>query len=43
MLDGSETAWLDAYHARVVDEVGPALPTDARDWLTAVCAPLATG
>jgi Xaa-Pro aminopeptidase len=41
LLDHSERAWLDAYHQRVVTEVGPALPTDARDWLEQACAPLA--
>ncbi len=43
LLDSTETAWLDAYHARVAEQVGPALPTDARDWLDAVCAPLGEG
>ncbi len=40
LLDPGETKWLNAYHARVLAEVGPALPTDARDWLSAACAPL---
>jgi Xaa-Pro aminopeptidase len=40
LLDPAETAWLDAYHARVAEQVGPALPTDARDWLDAATAPL---
>jgi Xaa-Pro aminopeptidase len=40
LLDPAEIAWLDAYHARVAEQVGPALATDARDWLDAVCAPL---
>jgi Xaa-Pro aminopeptidase len=43
LLDPAETAWLDAYHARVTDQVGPALPTDARDWLAAMCAPIGNG
>jgi Xaa-Pro aminopeptidase len=40
LLDQSERAWLNAYHHRVLTEVGPALPTDARDWLEQACAPL---
>ena len=35
-----ERAWLDAYHARVLREVGPALDTTERTWLAAACAPL---
>ncbi len=42
MLDQTERNWIDAYHRRVLEEVGPALPTDARDWLTRACAPLAS-
>jgi Xaa-Pro aminopeptidase len=40
LLDQSERAWLNAYHQRVRTEVGPALPTDSRDWLQQACAPL---
>jgi Xaa-Pro aminopeptidase len=40
LLDAGERAWLDAYHARVLAEVGPALPEDARAWLARACAPL---
>ena len=40
LLDDSERGWLNAYHARVLAEVGPALPTDARDWLARCCAGL---
>jgi Xaa-Pro aminopeptidase len=39
-LDNAELEWLNEYHARVAREVGPALPTDTRDWLDAACAPL---
>ncbi len=35
-----EIAWLDAYHARVLTEIGPALPGDVRDWLAMACRPL---
>jgi len=40
MLSTSECAWLDAYHARVLAEVGPALGMNERAWLTMACAPL---
>ena len=35
MLTGDETAWLDAYHARVRDSLGPLLDAPARAWLGA--------
>ncbi len=41
LLDPPEIAWLDAYHARVLAEVGPRLAPAARTWLTGACAPLA--
>ena len=40
LLTGDERAWLDAYHARVLDEVGPHLDVPVRDWLRQACAPL---
>ena len=40
LLDGAERGWLDAYHARVLAAVGPALPEAARAWLARACAPL---
>ncbi len=40
LLTEAERAWLDAYHARVLAEVGPALAPAERVWLTAACAPL---
>jgi len=40
MLTAAERRWLDAYHARVLREVGPALDGPARDWLTEACASL---
>jgi Xaa-Pro aminopeptidase len=40
MLDAAERAWLDAYHARVLRDVGPALDGRLRRWLEAACAPL---
>ncbi|MCL5777861.1 aminopeptidase P family protein [Limibaculum sp. FT325] len=40
MLDADERAWLDAYHARVLAEIGPLVPADTAHWLAAACAPL---
>jgi Xaa-Pro aminopeptidase len=40
LMSPDERAWLDAYHARVLREVGPALEPTVRDWLTEACAPL---
>ncbi|GAB6968067.1 aminopeptidase P family protein [Komagataeibacter kakiaceti JCM 25156] len=42
-LEGSETAWLDSYHARVFERIAPHLDTPARIWLKAACAPLHAG
>ena len=36
-----ERAWLDAYHRRVLQSVGPLLEQTERDWLEWACAPLA--
>ncbi|HXF55142.1 MAG TPA: aminopeptidase P family protein [Hyphomicrobiaceae bacterium] len=35
MLDARERGWLDAYHARVLAEIGPELAADDRAWLVA--------
>ncbi len=35
-----ELAWLDAYHARVLKEVGAHLDGAELDWLKRACAPL---
>jgi Xaa-Pro aminopeptidase len=40
LLESAELAWLDAYHARVLAEVGPHLQPPVRDWLEPACAPL---
>ena len=40
LLSESETAWLDAYHARVLAALGPLLDGEARAWLTGACAKL---
>ena len=39
-LSAPERAWIDAYHARVLEEIGPRLDPDAADWLARACAPL---
>ncbi len=41
MLSAAELAWLNAYHARVLEEVGPNLDRDARDWLAIACDKIA--
>ena len=40
LLDPDEIAWLDAYHARVAETIGPELDAETRDWLTQATAPL---
>ncbi|HEX3888342.1 MAG TPA: aminopeptidase P family protein [Phenylobacterium sp.] len=40
MMSPEEVAQLDAYHARVLAEIGPLVPADARTWLEGACAPL---
>jgi Xaa-Pro aminopeptidase len=40
LLTERERAWLDAYHARVLAEVGPHLPADTQAWLATACAPI---
>jgi Xaa-Pro aminopeptidase len=40
LMTVAERDWLDAYHARVLAEVGPHLPADAQAWLAVACAPL---
>ncbi len=40
LLTEAERAWLDAYHARVLAEVGPKLPSAAQSWLAAACMPI---
>ena len=39
LLDATERAWLNAYHARVLAEVGPTLDAPTRAWLAQACAP----
>jgi Xaa-Pro aminopeptidase len=40
LLTAEEIGWLNAYHARVLAEVGPRLEPDERAWLAQSCAPL---
>ena len=40
MMTRAERAWIDAYHAQVLDKVGPSLQPEARGWLAAACTPL---
>ncbi|RYD49692.1 MAG: aminopeptidase P family protein [Sphingomonadales bacterium] len=40
LLTKKELAWLDDYHARVFEIVGPQLGGDERTWLEAKCAPI---
>ena len=40
LLTADEIAWLNAYHARVREEVGPRVEGDVRAWLEAATAAL---
>ncbi|PZO90436.1 MAG: X-Pro aminopeptidase [Sphingomonas sanxanigenens] len=40
LLSVDERAWLDAYHAKVVEIVGPQLDGEDRAWLESECAPI---
>jgi len=40
LLTRDELRWLDAYHARVLAEIGPMLGGEALAWLEKACAPL---
>ena len=41
LMTAQEIAWLDAYHAKVREVVGPQVEDETRDWLIAKTAPLA--
>ncbi|MES2098098.1 MAG: aminopeptidase P family protein [Pseudomonadota bacterium] len=41
LLTQAERAWLDAYHGRVLDVLGPELNAEERTWLLAKCATIA--
>jgi len=40
MLSPAEREWLDAYHARVLREIGPLVPAEVKGWLEQATAPL---
>ncbi|HVV91817.1 MAG TPA: aminopeptidase P family protein [Hyphomicrobiales bacterium] len=40
LMTAAERAWLDAYHARVLAEVGPSVDAETKGWLEAACAPI---
>ena len=40
MLSDAEREWVDAYHARVLAQIGPQLDGDAKSWIEMACAPL---
>jgi len=40
MLSQGERAWLDAYHARVLKEIGPMVDGEVLAWLEAATAAL---
>jgi Xaa-Pro aminopeptidase len=42
LMTAAEIAWLDAYHARVREAIGPKVDPDAARWLTAATRPLAS-
>lgn len=41
LLTEEERRWLDAYHAQVLEVLGPQLSSDERAWLEAKCRPIA--
>jgi Xaa-Pro aminopeptidase len=40
LLSKHEIAWVNAYHARVWEKIGPQLDGEAKAWLEAATAPL---
>ena len=40
LLTADERAWVDGYHAMVLERIGPQLEGDALAWLSGACAPL---
>jgi Xaa-Pro aminopeptidase len=40
MLSETELAWLNAYHAQVIEKIGPQLEGSDREWLEKACAKL---
>jgi Xaa-Pro aminopeptidase len=39
LLSNDETAWLDAYHARVRETISPLVDSQTAGWLAAATAP----
>jgi Xaa-Pro aminopeptidase len=42
LLNEHETNWIDTYHQRVLNTVGPLLDGDEREWLQRATRPLAS-
>ncbi len=40
LLTGEELRWLNAYHARVLTEVGPLVDGETLKWLESAAAPI---
>lgn len=40
LLSPAERQWIDAYHAKTLDLIGPQVDGDALTWLQSACAPL---
>ena len=40
LLEKREIQWLDSYHLRVLETIGPKLDIKTRGWLKLACAPL---
>lgn len=43
LLTPGERVWLDGYHARVLESIGPLCAPEVQAWLEAACAPLGDG
>ena len=40
LLTNDELSWLNAYHARVIEVIGPALDGEDKAWLVSKCSPI---
>ena len=40
LLTSEEIAWIDAYHARVADEIGPLVDEATKEWLEQATRPI---
>jgi Xaa-Pro aminopeptidase len=40
LLSPPARVWLDSYHQRVLEEIGPLVDGETSKWLAAACAPL---